>query len=175
MCFLLMTLLPSRNYVLIYMYLYICILYKNSVIERIYTYTTSVVQYRWSCFPSQSIELFWGVRGSCVECHFFLWFTNCVLFYDKQVNTRMLVTLIFVLNNILTLDIWRSAISHNPGCFCPWTFLQNIGFNVAPSVSGFATDCPCGVWCRGLTTCLLCACPYFGNRLLSNSWAVGLT
>ena len=22
-------------------------------------------------------------------------------------------------------------------------------------VSGFATDCPCGVWCRGLTTCLL--------------------
>ena len=22
-------------------------------------------------------------------------------------------------------------------------------------VPGFATDCPCGVWCRGLTTCLL--------------------
>ena len=22
-------------------------------------------------------------------------------------------------------------------------------------VRGFATDCPCGVWCRGLTTCLL--------------------
>ena len=22
-------------------------------------------------------------------------------------------------------------------------------------VSGFATDCPCGVWCRGLTNCLL--------------------
>ena len=21
--------------------------------------------------------------------------------------------------------------------------------------SGFTTDCPCGVWCRGLTTCLL--------------------
>ena len=26
-------------------------------------------------------------------------------------------------------------------------------------VSGFATDCPCGVWCRGLTTCLLHAGP----------------
>ena len=41
--------------------------------------------------------------------------------------------------------------------------------------SGFATDCPCGVWCRGLTTCLLYVGPLFGNRLLKNSWAVGLT
>ena len=28
---------------------------------------------------------------------------------------------------------------------------------------GFATDCPCGVWCRGLTTCLLYVVPLFGN------------
>ena len=42
-------------------------------------------------------------------------------------------------------------------------------------VSGFATDCPCGVWCRGLTTCLLHVGPPFGNRILNNSLAVGLT
>ena len=42
-------------------------------------------------------------------------------------------------------------------------------------VSGFATDCPCDVWCRGLTTCLLHVGPPFGNRFLNNSWAVGLT
>ena len=42
-------------------------------------------------------------------------------------------------------------------------------------VSGFATDCSCDVWCRGLTTCLLRAGPLFGNRFLSTSWAVGLT
>ena len=42
-------------------------------------------------------------------------------------------------------------------------------------VSGFATDCPCGVWCRGLTTCLLYVGPLFGYLLLNNSWAVGLT
>ena len=41
-------------------------------------------------------------------------------------------------------------------------------------VSGFATDCPCGVWCRGLTTCVLHVGPPFGNRFL-NSWAVGVT
>ena len=42
-------------------------------------------------------------------------------------------------------------------------------------VSGFAIDCPCGVWCHGLTTCLLHVGPPFGNRILKNSWAVGLT
>ena len=42
-------------------------------------------------------------------------------------------------------------------------------------VSGFATDFPCGVWCRGLTTCLLHVGPPFANRILNKSWAVGLT
>ena len=42
-------------------------------------------------------------------------------------------------------------------------------------VSSFATDCPCNVWCRGLTTCLLHVGPPFGNRFLNTSWAVGLT
>ena len=41
-------------------------------------------------------------------------------------------------------------------------------------VSGFATDCLCGVWCRELTTCLLYVCLLFRNRLLNNNWAVGL-
>ena len=42
-------------------------------------------------------------------------------------------------------------------------------------VSGFATDCPCDVWCRGLTTSLLNFGPPFGNRFSNTSWAVGLT
>ena len=42
-------------------------------------------------------------------------------------------------------------------------------------VSGFATDCPCDIWCRGLTTCLLHVGPPFGNWFLNTSWAVGLT
>ena len=42
-------------------------------------------------------------------------------------------------------------------------------------VSGFATNCPCDVWCRGLTTCLLHVGPPFGNRFLNTTWAVGLT
>ena len=64
----------------------------------------------------------------------FLWFTNCVLLSDD--NTLIPVglwLLAFVLNNTLILGIWRSAIPHLPGCFCPWTFFQNIGFNMVPS------------------------------------------
>ena len=94
----------------------------------------------------------------------------------------LLWPLVFVLNNILILGIWHSAISHLPGCFAPgpsfrisdstssystWIFCRG--------VSGFATDCPGGVWCRGLTTCLLHVSPAFGNRPLHNSWAIGLT
>ena len=42
-------------------------------------------------------------------------------------------------------------------------------------VSGFATDCPCDVWCRALTNCLLHVGPPIGNQILNTSWAVGLT
>ena len=42
-------------------------------------------------------------------------------------------------------------------------------------VSGFATDCPCEVWWRGLTTCLLHVGPPFGNRFLNTCSAVGFT
>ena len=51
--------------------------------------------------------------------------------------------------------------------YSTWIFLRG--------VSGFATDCPCDVWCCGLTTCLLHVGPPFENRFLNKSWAVGLT
>ena len=54
-----------------------------------------------------------------------------------------------------------------PSSYSTWIFCKR--------VSGFATDCPCDVWCRKLTTCLLRVGPHFGNRLLNTSWAVGLT
>ena len=63
----------------------------------------------------------------------------------------------------------------------PWTFCNIWPLYVTSSyptwifcrrVSGFATDCPCGIWCRGLTTCLLHVGPPFGNEI---SWAVGFT
>ena len=76
-----------------------------SVKGRIYTYTNSVVQYWWSCTPSQFIGLFWGCAVPVLNATFcFLWFTKC---------------------------------------FCPYTFFQNIGFNMVssdPFVSHLATQ-----------------------------------
>ena len=64
----------------------------------------------------------------------FLWFTNCVLMSDDySLIPGCFWLLVFVLNNTLILDIWCSTIPHLPVCFCPWTFFQNIGFNMVPS------------------------------------------
>ena len=39
-------------------------------------------------------------------------------------------------------------------------------------VPWFATDCPCGVWCRGLTTCLRYVGPTFGNLIWNDNGCV---
>ena len=104
------------------------------VIWRIYTYTGSVVRYWWSCIPSQSICLFWGVRGSCVECHLLFPLVSPIVSCSmiNRLIPGCLWPLVFVSNNILTLGILRSTISHLRGRFFPWTLIQNIGFNMVP-------------------------------------------
>ena len=98
----------------------------------------------------------------------------------------------FVLNNTLILGICCSTIPQLPGCFRSLDLLSEYRIQhgaIGPlyvtssystwifcrGVSGFATDCPCDVWCCGLSTCLLHVGPTFGNRFLNTSWAVGLT
>ena len=134
-------LFPSRSavfiYIYTYIYIYICILCMTSALVRIYTYNRSVIQNWWSCGPLHSTWLYFlGVRSSWVKCHFcILWFTNYVLLYDNILIPGCLWLLVFVLNNTLILGIWCSTIPHLPGCFCPWTFFQNIVFNMVPSDS----------------------------------------
>ena len=90
--------------------------------------------------------------------------TRYLVFYNTS-PPRMLLCLDF---------LWEYRIQHGANgplyvtpSYSTWIFCRG--------VSGFANDCPCGVWCRGLTTCLLHVGPPFGNRILNNSWAVGLT
>ena len=92
--------------------------YTSSVIGRVYN--GSVIQYWRSCTPSRSIGECAVPGLNAILC--FLWFTNCVLLFDKNLILGCLWHLIFVLNNILILGIWCSTIPHLPGCFCPWTF-----------------------------------------------------
>ena len=71
---------PSRNSVLIYMYIYVYIPYTSSVIGRIYN--GSVIQYWRSCTPSRSIGECAVPDLNAILC--FLWFTNCVLLFDNN-------------------------------------------------------------------------------------------
>ena len=145
--------------------------------------------------PSQSIGLFWG------NAWFLCWmppvvsfgFTNCVLLYDKSTNTRMLVSISICFKQHFDTRYFLFCNLSPPRMFCPWTFFKNIGFNMVSwdafmshlatystrifyrGVSDFVTDCPGGVLCRALTACRLHVGPLFGNRLLNNRWAVGLT
>ena len=104
MCFPLMTFVPVQK-LCVYIYIYIYI--------YIYRFYISIFLYEF-CF---------------------LWFTNCVLLSDdNNLTPGWLRLLAFVLNNtLMILGIWCSTIPHLPGCFCPWTFFQNIGFNMVPT------------------------------------------
>ena len=131
-----------------------------------------------SCTPSQSMWLVLGYVGGLftvilIECYFIMIFIMIVgniigIFYGHSL--------------LFELSSSGSANAQLPGCFRPWTFFLNIGLNMLPSgsfmsglhsllgmfyrgVPGFATDCPCGVWCRGLTTCLL----HVGQLVLNGS------
>ena len=109
--------------------IYIYIVYKSSVIGRIYTYIRNVVQYWWSGTPSHSkglfvvvvfLFVFWG--GGVLG-----WMSLFVFLRSPIVSCSMknslilgcLWPLVFVLTNMLILGIWGSAISHLPGCFAP--------------------------------------------------------
>ena len=61
----------------------------------------------------------------------------------KSLILGCLWPLVLVLNNTLIPGIWCSTIPHLPGCFCPWTFFENIGFNTMltdPFMSHLATQ-----------------------------------
>ena len=164
---------------------------------HVFVITITILKYDESYLPddlcSRPEALCWYIYALLYEfC--FLWFTNCVLLADdNSLIPGCLWLLAFVLNNTWLLGICCSTIPHLPprlflslellseyriqhgaigplyvqSSYSTWIFCRG--------VSGFATDCPYDVWCRGLTTCLLHVGPPFGNRFLNTSWAVGLT
>ena len=97
----------------------------------------------------------------CFKQHFD---TRYLVFYNPS-PPRMFLSL----DLIWEYRIQRGAIGplYATFSYSTWIFCKGV-----PS---FATDCPCDVWCRGLTTGLLHVGPPFGNRFLNTSWAVGLT
>ena len=142
-CFLLMTLVPVQK-LCVYIYIYI---YEHSLYEFCYR---SYIQRECHSVLAKLHPItfykiaFLGSASYLADCHFcFLLFTNCVLLFDKSLILGCLRPLVFVLNNTLILGFWCSTIPHLPGCFCPWTFFENIGFNTVltdPFMSHLATQ-----------------------------------
>ena len=75
-----------------YIYIYMYFPYTSSVIGRIYN--GIVIQYWRSCTPSGSIGECAVPGLNAILC--FLWFTNCVLLFDKNLLLGCLWHLVFV-------------------------------------------------------------------------------
>ena len=78
--------------------------------------------------------------------------------------------LMFLYLDIL-FEYWIEHVTFGP-LYVMFGFSTRIFYMGVP---GFATDCPCGDWCRGLITCLLYVGPFFGNLVWNDSGFVILT
>ena len=85
--------------------------------------------------------------GICFKQHFD---TKYLVFYNHS-PPRMFLSL----DLLAEYQIQHGAIGplYVTSSYSTWIFCRG--------VSGFATDCPCDVWCRGLTICLLHVGPPF--------------
>ena len=110
---------------------------------------------------------------------FLLWNYKKCYALDIPVSDEWLNTVYYTIYYMSNINELPDGILFHWFCKCtpPWMFLpldipseyrpEHVTFGLLcvifkfPSrifcrrVPGFATDCPCGVWCRGLTTCLL--------------------
>ena len=141
---------PPRSFVLIYIYIYVWV-YLHSLYEfsyRIYIYIYIYIKRECHSVMAKVHPVTICRIGECAVLGLnatfcFLWFTNRVLLFENSLILGCLWPLVFVLNNTLILGIWCSTIPHFPGCFCPWTFFENIGFNTVltdPFMSHLATQ-----------------------------------
>ena len=99
--------------------------------------------------------------GICFKQHFD---TRYLVFYNPS-SPRMFLSL--DLRSEFRIQHGAIGPLYVTSCYSTWIFCRG--------VSGFVTDCPCDIWCCGLTTFLLHVGPPLGNRFLNTTWAVGLT
>ena len=151
-----------------------------------------------SCTPSPSIGLAFGcaIFGvGVIWCYFYL-FLGKVIFHHVVASVfgifmarllisnytfRFSVNMLFLFSYyappwvFLPLDIlfdyWIKYVT--PGLICAmFRFSTRIFYRW---IQGFATGCPCGIWCRWLTTCLLYVGQLLGNLVLIGSGSVSFT
>ena len=128
----------------------------NSFLDRILFYHD---------FHHGSCDYHWDFYGHSLlsELHFRLSVTK--LFWFCTCATPWMFPPLDIL-----LEYWIEHVTF--GLFyVMFTFPARILYRGVP---GFATDCPCGVWCRGLTTCPLYVGSFFGNLVKNDRRFVSL-
>ena len=104
----------------------------------------------------------WVVRCSVAECIFsVLCCPNKYFRYVMSTYWRICNKLTHLTGMVESLKLrweyWIELVTMEPPC--TWlTFPARI---ICRGVSGFGTGCPCGVWCRGLTTYPTCSSTFW--------------
>ena len=126
-------------------------------------------------------ELFWCWVSLCTPFTISLIeFCFIMIFMIVVTIIGIFMTILFILGLLqLSISGWTNA--QLPGCFAPLLDIPleyrieyvTLGLlylmftfpimRFYRGVPGFETDYPCGVWCRGLTTCFLYIGPPYGN------------
>ena len=118
-------------------------------------------------------------RAQHSSCDYYWDFYSQYFYFELQVkafwNKVVLVLQTCTSLNVSTLDIsfefWIEYVTFGL-LYVMFRFSTRIVYRGVP---GFATDAPCGVWCRGLTTCLLFVGPRLENLVSNESGFVCLT
>ena len=133
---------------------------------------------------------------SVIICSFYCFIHRDLFHHDFQYHigtiNGIFMVILFILNHTFMLPLtkyfWLCK------CATPWMFpTLTLSFNIGLTfellyvvftfrtrlfyrgVPGFTIDCPCGVWCRGLTTCLQYNGSLVGNLVWSDGGFVTLT
>ena len=128
--------------------------------------TYKIKLYKWAWYAQAIWIWFIYYHRVFLAVNYFLNYTLDVIYLNSSgcANAQLPPPL-----DIL-LEYWIEHVTFGLLCFM-FTFLTRIFYRGVP---GFATDCPCGVWCRRLTTCLLYVGPIFGNLFENDSKFVSM-
>ena len=140
MCFL-MTFIPVQKLwvyiyicIYIYIYIYVCILYMISVIGCIYTYIQQ--ESRSVLVKLHPITFYRTVFLGSARLSLFVFFSLPIL-SCSMINSLILGCLLVTFGICFKQHFDTRYVAFcnlsSPGCFCPWTFFRNIGFNMVPS------------------------------------------
>ena len=82
--------------------------------------------------PQFLLERLWG-NTNHVICIRSVYLVSCIIFFNSEAIVGISFSAMCRGSAFNRLFKRRLSICPSPGCFCPWTFFQNIGFNMVPS------------------------------------------